>query len=202
MAHRRCVTFEPSGSSESDSDSDVSPASSRKISPASPVETAAPSTESLNGRKRKRESSGNDNDDKRKSSKRSRPQKEDNEEPSYPGRAQDPREIHLGEVQQVVITAIRAADLTLGLRWIPAGFHVIVKADSAEFQTSNKPVHVDQAGVEWNEPILLPREPSSQVRVSVYASFESGPMLCHGELLRTFEISVGELLDRSDKSCR
>ncbi|KAG2160197.1 CHAT domain-containing protein [Suillus bovinus] len=26
-----------------------------------------------------------------------------------------------------------------------------------------------------------------------------GPMLCHGELLRTFEISVGELLDRSKK---
>jgi hypothetical protein len=46
-------------------------------------------------------------------------------------------------------------DLTLGLRWIPAGFHVVVKTDSAEFQTSNKSVHVDQAVVEWNERILL-----------------------------------------------
>ncbi|KAG2737138.1 hypothetical protein P692DRAFT_20762476, partial [Suillus brevipes Sb2] len=58
----------------------------------------------------------------------------------------------------------------------------------------------DQAVIEWHERILLPREPSSKVRVSVYASFELGPMLCHGELLRAFEISVGELVDRSEKS--
>ncbi|KAG2143648.1 hypothetical protein DEU56DRAFT_791724 [Suillus clintonianus] len=58
-----------------------------------------------------------------------------------------------------------------------------------EFQSSNKPVHVDQGVVEWNERMLL-----------VYASFELDPMLCHGEVLRTFEISVGELLDRSEKS--
>ncbi|KAG2151610.1 CHAT domain-containing protein [Suillus bovinus] len=76
----------------------------------------------------------------------------------------------------------------------------MVKADGAEYQTSSKPVNVDQAVVEWHERILLPCESSSKVRVSVYASFESSPMLCHGELLRTFEISVGELLDRSEKS--
>jgi hypothetical protein len=51
--------------------------------------------------------------------------------------------------------AIRATDLTLGFRRIPAGFHVVVKADGAEFQTSNKSTHVDQAVVEWDEPILL-----------------------------------------------
>ncbi|KAG2124866.1 CHAT domain-containing protein [Suillus clintonianus] len=107
---------------------------------------------------------------------------------------------HPRGVQQVVITAIRATDLTLGLRRIPAGFHVVVKADGIECQTSNKPVHVDQVVVEWNEQILLPCEPSSLVRVSVYASFELDPMLCHGEVLRTFNISVGELLDRSEKS--
>ncbi|KIK35081.1 hypothetical protein CY34DRAFT_96721, partial [Suillus luteus UH-Slu-Lm8-n1] len=90
--------------------------------------------------------------------------------------------------------------LTLGLRRIPVGFHVAVKADGAEFRTSNKAVHVDQAVIEWNECILLPCEPYSIIRVSVYASFELGPMLCHGELLRRFEISVGELLDRSEKS--
>jgi len=115
--------------------------------------------------------------------------------------------------------AIRATDLTLGLRRIPAGFHVVVKTDGAEFQTSNKLVHVDQAVIEWNESILLyvisnlifhtriekdprPCEPYSTVRVSVYASFESSPMLCHGEVLRTFEISVRELLDRSENSHR
>jgi hypothetical protein len=33
--------------------------------------------------------------------------------------------------------AIRATDLTLGLRRIPAGFHVVFEADGAEYQTSN-----------------------------------------------------------------
>jgi hypothetical protein len=33
----------------------------------------------------------------------------------------------------------------------------------------------------------------------MYALFELGPMLCHGELLRKFEIYVGELLDCSEK---
>ncbi|KAG1799585.1 TPR-like protein [Suillus variegatus] len=96
--------------------------------------------------------------------------------------------------------AIRATDLALGLRRIPAGFHVVVKADGAEYQTSNKYVHVDQAVVEWHERIILPCEPSSKVRVSMYASFELGPMVCHGELLRKFEISIGELLERSKES--
>ncbi|KAG2340931.1 hypothetical protein BDR05DRAFT_991223 [Suillus weaverae] len=206
MARRRHATFESSSLSESDSDS----ASSRKISPTSSVEKSAPSTEPLKGGKRQRKTSSNDNDDKTKSSKRpqstcmdliSRLQaKKYNEESSYPEYTQDPGEIHLGGAQQVVITAICAADLALGLRRIPAGFHVVVKADGAEYQTSNKSVHIDQAVVEWHECILLPCKPSSNVRVSVYASFELRPMLCHGELLRTFEISVRELLDRSGKS--
>jgi hypothetical protein len=115
--------------------------------------------------------------------------------------------------------AIHATDLTLGLRRILAGFHVVIKTDGAECQTSNKPLHVDQAVVKWTEPILLyvvPNlifpariekdsrscDPSSKVQVSVYASFELGPMLGHGEVLRTFEISVRELLDCSEKSHR
>jgi hypothetical protein len=32
---------------------------------------------------------------------------------------------------------------------------VVFKADGAEYQTSNKSVHVDQAVVEWHERILL-----------------------------------------------
>ncbi|KAG2746740.1 hypothetical protein P692DRAFT_20739406 [Suillus brevipes Sb2] len=190
MVHRRRVTVESSSSSDSDSKSDFSSASSHKTSPTSPVEKSAPCS-----RNRKCASSDDDNDNKAKCSTRPR-----SEEPSHPEHAQNSGEIHLGEVQQVVITDIRAANLTLGLRRIPAGFHVVFKADGAEYQTSNKSVHVDQAVVEWHERILLPREPSSKVQVSVYASFELGPMLCHGELLRTFQISVGELLDRSEKS--
>ncbi|KAG1805634.1 CHAT domain-containing protein [Suillus variegatus] len=127
-------------------------------------------------------------------------QKKDNEEPSYPEHTPNPGEIHLGGVRRVVITVIRATDLALGLRRVPTSFYVVVKADGAEHQTSNKSVNVDQTFVEWHERLSLPCEPSSKVRVSVYASLEFGPMLCHGELLRTFEISVGELLDRSEKS--
>ncbi|KAG1874638.1 hypothetical protein DFJ58DRAFT_721635 [Suillus subalutaceus] len=66
-----------------------------------------------------------------------------------------PREIHLSGVQQVVIPAIHAAYFTLGLRQIPAGFHTMIKTDGAEYQTSNKSVHADQAVVEWHERILL-----------------------------------------------
>ncbi|KAG2751843.1 hypothetical protein P692DRAFT_201853098 [Suillus brevipes Sb2] len=121
-------------------------------------------------------------------------------EPSHPEQHQDSGETHAAGVPQVVITAIRATNLTLGLRRIPVSFHVAVQADGAEFRTSNKPVHVDQAILEWNECILLPCDPSSIIRVTVYASFELGPMLCQGEVLRTFEISVRELLDRSGNS--
>ncbi|KAG1828843.1 CHAT domain-containing protein [Suillus variegatus] len=196
MARRRRVSFESSGPSESECAS----APSRKTSPTPPVEISAPSTEPLKGKGGKRKSSGSDDDNNTKSSKRPRLQKQDDEEPSNPEHTQDPGEMHLSGVQRVVITAIRATDLTLGLRRIPAGFHVVVKADSAEYQTSNKYVNVDQTVLEWHERILLPCDPCSKVRVSVYASFESGPMVCHGERLRTFEISVGELLDRSEKS--
>ncbi|KAG1722691.1 CHAT domain-containing protein [Suillus paluster] len=122
------------------------------------------------------------------------------EEPSSPERPQDPGDTRLNGIQRVAITSIRATGLALGLRRIPAGFHVTVQTDDAEWQTSNKPVHVDQDVLEWNEQILLPCEPSSRVRVRVYASFELDPMLGHGELLRTVETCVRELLDRSGNS--
>ncbi|KAG1842148.1 hypothetical protein F4604DRAFT_1984150 [Suillus subluteus] len=121
-------------------------------------------------------------------------------EPSLPEKSQDPKEIYFSAVQHVVITTIHATDLTLSLRRIPAGFHVVIKTDGAECQMSNKHVHVDQAVIEWTKPIILLCNPPSKVRVSVYASFELGPMLGHGEVLRTFKISVQELLDRSEKS--
>ncbi|KAG2150205.1 CHAT domain-containing protein [Suillus bovinus] len=188
MAHRRCV-------SSTSSELDLSSSSSLRTSPTPPLEISCSSTEPLKGIKRKRKLSGSDDD---KSSKRLRSQKEDNEEPNDPDHTQDLAETHLSGVQPI-ITAIRATDLALGLRRIPAGFHAVIKADDLEYQTSNISVNVDQAVVEWHERIPLPREPCSKVRVSLYASFELGPMLCHGELLRTFEISVGELMDRSEK---
>jgi len=80
---------------------------------------------------------------------------------------------------------ILATDLVHGLRCIPAGFYVTVQVDGAKWWTTNKPVHV----------------PSYRVQFRVYASFELGPML--GELLRIFEASIGELLDRSENpSCQ
>ncbi|KAG1742161.1 hypothetical protein EDB19DRAFT_1907629 [Suillus lakei] len=111
------------------------------------------------------------------------------EEPTHPEHTQDPEETHLTGVQQVIITGMLCQ----------SPFHVVVEADGAECQTSNTPVHEDQTVVEWNERTLLSHE-HSKVQVSVYTSLELGPMLCHGELLRTFEISVGELLDRSENS--
>ncbi|KAG2151620.1 CHAT domain-containing protein [Suillus bovinus] len=199
MARRRRVTFESSSSSESDSESNFHSASSRKTSP-TPGEKSTSGSEPLEGRKHKCKSSDKDNDNKTKSSIHHQSQKKDDQEPSRPGHTQDPGEIPFSEVQQALITTIRATDLTLGLRRIPAGFHVVVKVDSAEYQTSSKSVQVDQAFIEWHEHILLPCEPSTKVQVSLYASYEMGPMVCHGELLRTLEISVGELLDRSEKS--
>jgi len=50
---------------------------------------------------------------------------------------------------------IRATDLALGLRRIPAGFYVTVQAEDAKWQTTNKPVYIDADVVEWNERIVL-----------------------------------------------
>jgi len=43
---------------------------------------------------------------------------------------------------------------------------------------------------------------SCKIRFDVYASYELGPMLGHGDLLGTFDISVAELLERSENSRR
>ncbi|KAG1886902.1 uncharacterized protein F5891DRAFT_1200406 [Suillus fuscotomentosus] len=119
------------------------------------VENSPTSTEPLTGKKRKRKSSDSHGENKTKSSKCPRSQEQEDEEPSHQEPTQDPGEMQLGGVQQVVITAIHATDLTLGLRRIPAGFHVVVKTDGAECQTSNKSVNADQAAVECDERILL-----------------------------------------------
>lgn len=53
--------------------------------------------------------------------------------------------VHPAHIHDFLWQAIRATDITLSLRGIPVGFLVTVKGDGAESQTSNKPVHVDQA---------------------------------------------------------
>ncbi|KAG2151657.1 uncharacterized protein EDB93DRAFT_1336647 [Suillus bovinus] len=77
--------------------------------------------------------------------------KNDSGEPSYLERTQGPGDIYCSGVQRVIITAICATDLTLGLQRIPAGFYAVVKADGTEYQTRNKAVHV----VKWHELIFL-----------------------------------------------
>ena len=97
------------------------------------------------------------------------------EEQSNSEHAESPEETRPSEMQQVIITSMcnvspfssarididdflvgfRATDLTLGLKRIPAGFYVIVLVDGAEWQTTNKSVHIDQDIVEWNERIIL-----------------------------------------------
>ncbi|OAX37805.1 hypothetical protein K503DRAFT_866605 [Rhizopogon vinicolor AM-OR11-026] len=124
----------------------------------------------------------------------------DQESSHLPEHPQKAEEIHLIDDRQIVITTIRATDLTLGLQRIPVGFYVTVQIDSAQWQTANKSVHVDLDVVEWNEQIVLPHEPSCKMTLKVYASFELGSMLGHGDILRKFEICVAELLDRSENS--
>lgn len=82
--------------------------------------------------------------------------------------AQNAGDSQLSDVQQVTMTstchvsfihsihiacykAIRATDLTLGLRRIPAGFYVIVQANDVQWQTINKRVHVGLDILEWND---------------------------------------------------
>jgi hypothetical protein len=55
----------------------------------------------------------------------------------------------------MVYEAIRATDVSLGLRRIPVGFQVTVEVDGSRWQTTNTPVHVDVDIVEWNELIVL-----------------------------------------------
>ncbi|KAF8549065.1 hypothetical protein OG21DRAFT_1488841 [Imleria badia] len=98
---------------------------------------------------------------------------------------------------QVVITRVRAEDVTAGFRRMPIGFYVLVQFDGTRRRTENKPVHLYNSVVEWDHRIQLPSEPSAKVQFSVCACFEFSPMLGDGEILRTVEICVGDLLDNT-----
>ncbi|KAF8552263.1 hypothetical protein OG21DRAFT_1486344 [Imleria badia] len=94
---------------------------------------------------------------------------------------------------------IRAKDVALGLRRLPAGFYTVVQHSGREWRTENKGSSVDDDVVEWAEPIPIPSDISTTVYIKVYASFEFQPMLGAGEQLREISITVEQLLDHSAK---
>ncbi|KAI9462573.1 CHAT domain-containing protein [Boletus coccyginus] len=106
---------------------------------------------------------------------------------------------HTDEIEETVITSIRATDVALGLRRIPAGFYAVVRHSCLEWRTEHKRSSVNIDVVEWNGPIPIPSDPSATVCLEVYASFELQPTLGAGERLRELTITVEDLLDCSAK---
>lgn len=111
------------------------------------------------------------------------------------------------------LAGIRAEDVVAGFRRIPVGFYILIQFDGAKRRTENKPVRFHDSVVEWDDMVQLwvflysiwfvslmisrPSEPLTKVQISVCASFEFSPMLGNGEILRTVEICVGDLLDNT-----
>ncbi|KAI9573099.1 CHAT domain-containing protein [Boletus coccyginus] len=132
-------------------------------------------------------------------------QAQGNEETSGPGDQQQYVSSSSGaatdtdEIEETVITSIRATDVALGLRRIPAGFYAMVRHSGLEWRTENKRSSVNIDVIEWNGLIPIPSDMSAIVCLEVYASFELQPMLGAGEQLREFTITVEELLDSSAK---
>ncbi|KAG6374720.1 hypothetical protein JVT61DRAFT_4090 [Boletus reticuloceps] len=91
---------------------------------------------------------------------------------------------------------IRARDIALGLRRLPAGFYIVVHHSGLEWRTNNEPSSAND-DVEWNGPIPLPSDLTASICLEIYASFEFQPMLGSGEQLRELTVTVGQLLDRS-----
>ncbi|KAF8840594.1 TPR-like protein [Paxillus ammoniavirescens] len=125
------------------------------------------------------------------------------------------------EDRRLVITKMKAMDLSTGLGQIPsilqqdnsnlqhvsaclgqmpAGFYVTILVGNNEYRTANKAVRADGGVVEWQDHIDLPSDLSSLAELRIYASLELGPMLGRGQLLQKFSISVRDLVDRSNVS--
>ncbi|KAI9454959.1 hypothetical protein HD554DRAFT_301681 [Boletus coccyginus] len=94
----------------------------------------------------------------------------------------------------LVITRVRAQNITSGLKRIPAGFYVLIQFNGSQRRTQNKSIRLNDSGLEWEDKILLPSNVYDKVRFMVYASFELEPMLGNGEALYTSERHVGELV--------
>ncbi|KAG6371186.1 hypothetical protein JVT61DRAFT_9808 [Boletus reticuloceps] len=91
---------------------------------------------------------------------------------------------------------IRATNVALGLRRLPAGFYTVVHHSGLEWRTENMPSSVN-GDVEWNGPIPIPSDLSATICLDVYASFEFQPTLGDGEQLRKLTITVEQLLNCS-----
>ena len=50
---------------------------------------------------------------------------------------------------------IRATDVALGLRRVPAGFYTVVNHSGLEWKTENRPSSINDDVVEWSGPIPL-----------------------------------------------
>ncbi|KAN0086177.1 hypothetical protein V8E55_007311, partial [Tylopilus felleus] len=98
--------------------------------------------------------------------------------------------------------AIRATDVALGLRRLPAGFYIVLHHGGLECRTENKSSSVNDDLVEWSGPIPISSDLSAIIRLEVYASFEFKPMLGAGEQLRRLKTTVEQLLNRSEKVIR
>ncbi|KAF8138812.1 TPR-like protein [Boletus edulis] len=103
------------------------------------------------------------------------------------------------ENEETMITSIRATNVTVGLRRLPAGFYTVVNHSGLEWRTENKRSSVNDGVVEWSGPIPIPSDLSATIYLEVYASFEFQPMLGAGEQLRELAITVVQLLDCSAK---
>lgn len=101
---------------------------------------------------------------------------------------------------------------------MPVGFYVVVQFDGTKRRTKNKQARLHGGAVEWDDKIQMydtlysvwflaliisrPSGPSAKVHLSVYASFEFSPMLGNGEVLRTVDICVGNLVDDTHRKHR
>ena len=52
-------------------------------------------------------------------------------------------------------TGIRATNIALGLRGIPAGFYAAIHHSGLEWRTENKPSSVSHDVIEWTGPIPM-----------------------------------------------
>ncbi|KAF8129578.1 hypothetical protein EV363DRAFT_291323 [Boletus edulis] len=104
--------------------------------------------------------------------------------------------MHTGDDRKVVAN-IRATDVALRLKRVPAGFYTVVYHSGLEWRTDTKRSSMNGDVVEWSEPVLLPSDLTATVSLEVYATFEFQPVLGDGEQLRKLTITVEQLLDHS-----